>query len=256
MLQFLLWLILVFPAQNNVQINQIHDFISVDYLGNIFAVNKCELIEFNSKGEKLAVFSNSMLGSIRHIDVSNPLRILVFYDDFNQILFLDRNLAEIGSEIDLFAFSDNETELVCSSANGGFWIYNSDDNQAIHISENGKIINQSILMNTFYQNCIPDKMLEYNNDLYFLYPEMGILNLDRNGQFKRKISLPGIKNFQISKNTLLYTTESGIYSFQPMAKEDKLIFNLKDSKDAQLTIQSNNLYVSNKKSISIKVLTL
>ncbi|MDM8159278.1 hypothetical protein QUH73_05545 [Labilibaculum sp. K2S] len=256
MLQFLLCLFLVFPSQNNVQINQVHDFISVDHLGNIFVVNKSELIEFNSKGEKLAVFSNSMLGSICHIDVSNPLRILLFYNDFNQILFLDRNLAEIGSEIDLFEFSDNETELVCSSANGGFWIYNSNDNQAIRISDIGNIINQSILMNSFYQDCIPDKMLEYNNDLYLLYPEMGILNLDRNGQFKKKIPLPGIKNFHISQNTLLYTTESSIYSFQPMAKEDKLIYKLEDSQEGELIIRNNNLYISNKKSISIKIVTL
>ena len=256
MLQFLLWISLLFPSQNNVQINQVHDFISVDHLGNIFVVNKSELMEFNSKGEKLAVFSNSMLGSICHIDVSNPLRILIFYNDFNQILFPDRNLAEIGGEIDLFEFSDNETELVCTSANGGFWMYNSNDNQAIHISDIGKIINQSSLLNSFYQDCIPDKMLEYNNDLYLLYPEMGILKLDRNGQFKKKIPQPGIKNFQISKNTLLYTTESGIYSFQPMSREDKLIFSLEDLKDSQLIIRNNNLYVSNKKSISIKALTL
>lgn len=256
MLQFLLWISLLFTVSDCVQINQVHDFISVDHLGNVFIVNKSELIEYNSKGDKLAVFSNSMLGSICHIDVSNPLRILVFYNDFNQILFLDRNLAEIGNEIDLYEYSDNETELVCSSPNGGFWMFNSNNSQVIQISEYGKKINQSIFLNSFYEDCAPSKMLEYNNNLYLLYPEVGILNLDRNGQFRKKISIAGIKNFHISQNTLLYTTESGIYSFQPMAKEDKLIYKIKDSQEGELIIRNNNLYISNKKSISIKTVKL
>ncbi|PKQ62465.1 hypothetical protein BZG02_12105 [Labilibaculum filiforme] len=253
MLQFLIWISLLLPAQNNIEINQLHDFISADQFGNLYVVNKSELTTFNSNGEKLAVFSNSMLGSICHIDVSNPLRILVFYKDFNQLLFLDRNLAEIGGAVDLFEFSDNETELVCTAANGGFWIYNSTNNQAVHISDHGEIVNKSILLNSFFPNNEPIEILEYNNDLYLLYPEMGILILDRNGQFKKKNLLSGIKNFQFSKNRLLYTTEAGMYSFQALAQKDQLIYDLKGS---QIIIRNNKLYLSNKKSISIKTLTL
>lgn len=255
MLQLLLWISLLLPPQDIVQINQIHDFISVDNLGNIFVANNSELIKFNSKGEKLTVFSNSMLGAISYIDVTNPLRILVFYTDFNQILFLDRNLAEIGNEINLYEYSDNETELVCSSPNGGFWIYNSNDNQAIHISEYGKKINQSLLLNSFYENQTPSKMLEYNNDLYLLYPELGILNLDRNGQFKKKMTINGIKDFQISQNNLHYTIDTGIFSLQSFEQEDKLIFKPENLLEKKYIIRNNNLYISNKKSISIKTVT-
>ncbi len=254
MLQFLLWISLLFSVQDSIQINQIHDFISVDHLGNLFAVRNTELIEFNIKGEKTTEFSNSNLGSISHIDVSDPLRILVFYNDFNQILFLDRNLTKIGNEIDLYEFSDNETELVCSSPDGGFWMYNSNDNQVIHISKNGQKINQSILLNSFFKDQPPSKIIEYNNDLYLFYPELGILNLDRNGQFKKRIAIAGIKNFQISQNTIIYTIASGIYSLQPLAKEDKLIYRLNDSQEDTFILRHDNLYISNKKSISIKTL--
>lgn len=252
MLQLLLWISLLMPPQNNVQINQIHDFISVDHFGNIFVVNNSELIKFNSQGEKLTVFSNSMLGSISFIDVTNPLRILVFYIDFNQILFLDRNLTEIGNEIDLYEFSDNETELVCASPNGGFWIYNSNENQITHISEYGKKINQSILLNSFYGERTPSKMLEYNNNLYLLYPQLGILNLDRNGQFKKKTTITSIEDFQISQNNLYYTIGNDFFSLQSFEQEDKLIFKSENLVDERYIIRNNNLYISNKKSISIK----
>lgn len=256
MLQFLLWLSLLLPAQNHVQINQIHDFISVDNLGNIFVVNDSELIKFDSKGKKCASFSNSMLGSISLIDVTNPLRILLFYNDFNQILFLDRELAEIGNEIDLYEYSDNETKVVCSSINGGFWIYNSDENQVIYISESGKKTNKSILLNSFYNGITPSKILEYNNNLYLLYPEFGVLNLDRNGQFRKKISISGIIDFQFSQNLLIYTKESGLFSFQFLKKEDRLIFQSENLAQEKYIIKNNKLYISNKKSISIKTAIL
>jgi len=256
MLQFFLWFFLLSSHQDKVQINQIHDYFSVDPLDNIFVVNNSELIKFNSQGEKCASFSNSMLGSISHIDVTNPLRILLFYNDFNQILFLDRKLTEIGNEIDLYEYSDNETELICSSANGGFWIYNSDENQAVHISKSNKNINRSILLNSFYKDITPSKMLEYNNNLYLLYPEFGILSLDRNGQFRKKISITGIKDFQIFQNSIIYTNESGVYSLQSFEQENKLIFEPKSLSEEKYIIKNDKLYISNKKSISIKTVKL
>jgi hypothetical protein len=256
MFQFLLCLFLLFPSEKNIQISQAHDFISVDHLGNLYVINNSELLKFNSKGEAQSTFSNSMLGAISDIDLNNPLQILVFYSDFNQILFLDQNLAEIGNAIDLYIYSDNETELICSSSKGGFWIYNSKDKQAVHISETGKKGNQSLYLNSFFEDVSPTKMKEYNNDLYLLYPEQGILHLDRNGQFKQKISIPGISDFQISENTLIYTREKGIFTRKSFELEDQLLFPRKKSAEEKLILKNNNLYISNKKTISIKTLIL
>lgn len=256
MFQFLLCLFLLFPSEKNIQINQPHDFISVDHLGNLYVVNNSELIKYNSKGEQQSSFSNSMLGGISDIDLNNPLRLLVFYSDFNQILFLDRNLAEIGNAIDLYTYSDNETELVCSSPNGGFWIYNSSDKQSVHISDTGKKGNQSLFLNSFFEDVLPTKMKEYNSNLYLLYPEQGILHLDQNAQFKKKISIPGICDFQISKNTLIYTTEKGIFTRKAFELEDKLLFPTKEFAGEKWILKNNNLYISNKKTISIKALKL
>ena len=255
MLQFLIWLIYILPVQQSPILNHSHDFFVVDNFGNIITVGNNEILKFNSKGDKSASFSNSMLGEISTIDASNPLRLLVFYKEFNQVLFLDRNLAEIGNEIDLYEFSENETELLCSSPNGGFWTYNSINNQAIHISEYGKTINKSILLSDFWEDIIPSTMHVYANDLYFLYPEKGILILDQNGQFKKKISIPEIHNFQINQNSIIYAKHSGLYSFNALQKEDTLIYEFDKQEIQNVVIYDNNIYHSNKNSISITPLT-
>ncbi len=255
MLQFLIWLIYILPVQQYPVLNHSHDFFVIDNLGNIISVGNNEILKFNSKGDKTASFSNSMLGEISTIDASNPLRLLVFYKEFNQVLFLDRNLAEIGTEVDLYEYSENETELLCSSPHGGFWTYNSIDNQAAHISEFGKTINKSILLSDFWEDEIPSSMHVYTNDLYLLYPEKGILILDQNGQFKKKISIPEIQNFQLNKNSIIYTKQSGIYSINTFQKEDTLIYQFDKQEIQNAVIYDNKIYLSNKKSISITPLT-
>lgn len=256
MFQFLICLIYLLPIQESPFLNHSHDFFVVDNLGNIITVGNNEILKFNSKGDKTASFSNSMLGEIATIDASNPLRILVFYKDFNQVLFLDRNLAEIGNEIDLYEYSENETKLLCSSPNGGFWLYNSIDNQATHISNFGKTINKSILLTDFWGDSTPNHMTVYANDLYLLYPDKGILILDQNGQFKRKISMPGIQNFQINLNSVIYSNKTGLYSFNTLQKEDSLIYQFGKQEIQNVFIFNNKIYLSNKKSISIIPLTI
>ena len=250
MLLFFVWLNLLFSAQDNILINQTHDFFEVDHLGNIYLVQDSELLMFDSKGNKLHTYSNSLLGTISSVDISDPLRILVFYRDFNQILFLDRKLAEIGGEIDLYDVSENDTDLVCSSQSGGFWMYNSSDNQTIHISANGEKINQSILLNSFFGESIPTQMIEYGNDLFLLFAEKGILKLDRNGQFLKKIQIPGINSFQVSLNGIRYTkNDNNLYQFLPNAKSDMILFTKPDSRNERLKINNNSVFISNGKSI-------
>lgn len=255
MLSILLHLFLFLPLQGGFTIDRTHDFIKVDHLGNVYVVDDSELLMFDKDGMKLANFSNSMLGEISDVDVSDPLRILVFYKEFNQLLFLDRNLAEIGEEIDLYDYSDNESELACSSSNSGFWTYNSIDNQAIHFSEYGKRRQESILLNSFFEDAIPSKMIENSRNLYLLYPNNGILALDQNGRFLKKISFTKISDVQFVSNSIVYTNQDGLYSHQPFEKEDKLLYSSNNSKEEQILVRNNKIYISNKKSISIKTLT-
>ena len=256
MLQFLICLSSLLSIQQSSVLNHVHDYFTVDKLGNIITVENNEIVKFNSKGDKTASYSSSMLGEISTIDASNALRILVFYKEFNQVLFLDRNLAEIGNEIDLYEYSENETDLICSSPTGGFWLYNSTENQAIHISDFGKARNKSILLSDFWGQTEPNYMTFYANDLYLLYPEKGILILDQNGQFKRKISIPGILNFQINQNSIIYSNKTGLYSFTNLQKEDKLIYQFDKQEFQNVIIFNKKIYLSNKKSISITPLTI
>ncbi len=255
MIALLIWFKLLIPNLDINEIHSQHSFFEVDHLNYIYTVQEAELTIYDSNGNKLYNYSNQSMGAISSIDVSDPLRILVFYKDFNTILFLDRNLAKIGNEIDLYDFSDNETDLVCSSQNGGFWIYNEIDNQCIQISNTGEILTESMLLNAFFTNQTITDFDEYNNELYLLFTEKGILKLDQNGQYDRKILLPNITDFELIKNEVFYWNSIGIFRYEQYSQKDTEIYRFNNVTPKSLRILGGKIYLSNEKSISIKKLS-
>jgi hypothetical protein len=74
----------------------------VDNLGNIYLLSSDnQLKKVNENGDSLAVFNDvRRFGKIYSIDVTNPLKILVYYREFGTIIMLDRFLNNINT-IDL-----------------------------------------------------------------------------------------------------------------------------------------------------------
>ena len=66
----------------------------VDKLNNIYTIDKkAELIKYDHKGTRLYTYTDKTLGPIDHLDVSNPLKLLAFYRDYQSLIFLDNTLS-------------------------------------------------------------------------------------------------------------------------------------------------------------------
>ncbi|WP_306741921.1 hypothetical protein [Marinifilum sp. D714] len=251
----LIWFLSVLNLYQPTKITTPCDFFEIDHMGNVYVVNGAQLSRYNSEGKQVCNFSDSSLGSICSIDVSDPLRILVFYRDFNQIIYLNNKLSNIGSEINLYDFSDNETEFVCNSQKGGFWMYNSIEKQATHITNNGELADQTILLVSFFDDAEVTKIFEHNSYLYLLYKNEGILQLDQNGQFVRKLSIKNLQDFQLIGNHIYYQDKSGIYLYQTLNQPDKLIYPKEDPSKSTIRCNKDRIFIKDKNSISIKTLS-
>lgn len=88
-------------------------FMQVDEMGNIYIVRKDKtILKYNELGDSVAIYNNISMGAITALDVSNPLMLMVYYGQFNQLVLLDRLLVE-KSVIDL-----KKMELLQVSAAG------------------------------------------------------------------------------------------------------------------------------------------
>ena len=55
--------------------------IEIDQYGYFYIIDQDNLIKYDNEGHTLYHYSNKLLGNIDQIDISNPLRPLLFYKD-------------------------------------------------------------------------------------------------------------------------------------------------------------------------------
>lgn len=81
---------------------------------------------FNKQNEReLFQYKNVALGKIKRVDILNPLKIVLFYENFNTVVLLDNQL----NETQKINFSENQTPIVASaiglSAQNKLWVFNN-----------------------------------------------------------------------------------------------------------------------------------
>lgn len=190
------------------------DYFQVDNLGNIYTVKEDELIKFLPNGKLFARYSNLTLGNISHIDVTNPLKILLYYRDYQQIIFLDDQLSVNSDKVALEQLGYEQTDLVCAGNNNSFWIYNKQNNELLRFNESSnKIAATGNLKQVLRTNINPNFMLEQNGFLYLNCPDAGIYVFDIFGAFSKVISIPNMKTFQVSEQIIYYQKDSTLCSY-------------------------------------------
>lgn len=190
------------------------DFFVVDNIGNMYTVHDDELVKYLANGKLFARYSNLKLGSITSVDATNPLKIVLYYRDFQQIVFLDNQLSVNSEAVSLEKLGYVQTELVCASVNNSFWIYNKQNNELQRFNENSKrITSTGNLKQVLRTEFTPNFMMEYNGYLYLNCPETGIYVFDIFGTFSRIISIKELKHFQVSETIIYYKRGNSFCSY-------------------------------------------
>lgn len=98
-------------------------FIGIDKFGFRYFIKNNVL--FKQKDGQSLEYKNLSLGKIAKVDLQNPLKLLLFYEDFNTAVTLDNQL----NETQRVNFSENSTPIIVSAtgiaSQNRFWIYNS-----------------------------------------------------------------------------------------------------------------------------------
>ncbi len=195
-----------------------------DKHANIYAINNNELKKYNSKGVLLNSFSTSNKILITDIDVSNPLKIMLFLQNSNSIIFLDNSLNIINSII-LDDYEIYSPSIVCNSVSGGFYVYDNIETELFYISN--KMKKNSTRGDYFNGNFEPNFLKEYNNKLYISYPDTGIVVLNNFLFQENFIPIKISQNAQLKNNNI---------SFYYKPANEFIIYNQKENSNLKLDI--------------------
>lgn len=117
--------------------------IKIDKLGFLYLLNdNNELLKFDEDLNLLFKYSINSLGDVATIDVSNPQKIILYFSDYQFILFLDNTLSEI-KRLNLESFGYWDIQSAALSNDNLIWIYDPVNFRLIKISDNGQLKLQS-----------------------------------------------------------------------------------------------------------------
>lgn len=219
---------------------------TIDNLGNLYLVNQNgQVKKLNAAGDSLAVFNNvRQYGKIYQMDVSNPLKLLLYFKDFGTILILDRFLNTRGT-IDLRRQQLFQVKAIGQSYDNNIWVFDELENKLKRIGEDGRILDQSTDFRLLFDSTpSPQFIVDQNRQLYLYDSLKGVYLFDYYGAFKNRILLRGWSEFTVISN-VLYGRDAGmLYKYEPGSlnlQQYVIPQNMREAKKIKITRE--NLYL-------------
>ncbi|MCE3278162.1 MAG: hypothetical protein K0S44_353 [Bacteroidetes bacterium] len=227
------------------------DFFTTDNQSNVYVVKKDELIKYNKSGKLLYKFSNKNFGDISYVDASNMLRLLVYYKDFSQAVFLDNTLSLNGEPISFDKIGFQQVGLVCTSFNNGMWIFNQQNFSLTQLNTSYEVSHQTDnLHNLLNIELQPTIIMEKDNRVYINNPATGILIFDIYGTYYKTIPVKNTKEFQVIGDWVYYRIENNIKAYNIKTTEESE-FNVPTSDFSGFRLEVEFLFLHTPKGISV-----
>jgi hypothetical protein len=179
-----------------------------DNLSNLYVIENDKFTKYDMKLKMQKEFSNKNFGNITTADVTNPLRPLLFYQEFGRVVFLDNTLSQNGEPIALEKLGYPLATLVASSYDNSLWIYDQPSFELIRFNTALEITNRTgNLSQILGIDLQPNFILEKDNRLFVNNPKTGILVFDVFGTYIKTIPIDSLTNFQVADDQIIYFSE-------------------------------------------------
>ena len=222
-MSWLLFIISVLQLVWTTNSNPSSDII-LDNFQNVYELSSDELIKYDQKGDSLYTYSSVSKGEIYHVDVSNPLRILVHFKENNEIVFLDNTLTVQRKELNFNKLGFYDVSLVCNSFQNNLWVYRSAEQKLVRLDQSGNQVAETPMLATFINEEVIDfsSMSETGNFLYLVAKSGAVYMFDHYGNYFKKILI-------LSSSDLKFVGENAIYESANSILIHNLNFNAIDT---------------------------
>ena len=227
---------------------------TVDNLDNIYLLSSSNQVKkLNANGDSVAVFNDvKKFGQATLIDVSNPLKVLLYYRDFATIVVLDRFLT-IRNTIDLRKHNILQVKSISQSYDNKIWVYDEVENKLKKIDEDGTLLLETPDFRQLFDPApLPQKIFDQDQYVYLYDSSLAVYVFDYYGALKNKILISHWQNFKVAGKYIFGSGASTLFRYDIKTfrvDEWKLPEELYQAKAFNFT--SSRLYALRKDSIDI-----
>ncbi len=227
---------------------------TVDNLDNIYLLSSSNQVKkLNANGDSVAIFNDvKKFGQATLIDVSNPLKVLLFYKDFATIVVLDRFL-NIRNTIDLRKHNILQVRAIGQSYDNKIWLYDELENKLKKIDEDGTLLQETPDFRQLFGSApAPQKIFDQDQYIYLYDSAQSVFVFDYYGALKNKILIRGWQNFKVAGKYIFGSTANRLYRYDIKTfRVDEWNMPPEISGATSFSFSASRLYALRKDSITI-----
>ena len=229
-------------------------YCNIDNLDFIYLItDNNQLKKLDPNGDSVAVFNDvKKYGNPDYIDVTNPLKALLYYKNYSTVVVLDR-LLTVRNNINLRKQNIFYVNNVTLSYDNYIWLFDEEDFKLKKIDETGKLLQASTDWRMLFDTVpAPVKIIDRDNYVYLYDPQKGFYIFDYYGGFKNRLAFLNWTNVEVNGNTVYGFGNNKLYSYQLKSlqlKEYKLPAFF--GKFISIKAMNGKVYLLNEKGIDI-----
>jgi WD40 repeat protein len=195
-------------------INDSYTQIALDPLNNLYCISGSNtIIKYDSNGMKRYSYTPNSVGALYDMDVSNPLKVLLFFKDAATIQICDNTLSPI-STISLRSLGIMQPVAACLASDNTIWIFDVQDFKLKQIDLQQNIIRQSndLLLETQLPLNI-SHLIQCGRYLFACDADNGIHVFDSYGTYVSTLPFSNLNHFDVIDNKVFYLKNKTIYDY-------------------------------------------
>lgn len=225
----------------------------IDKLENYYFQKNNIITRTDKNFRQIATYDYRIFGNISYVDVSNPFVTLLFYKEFNRLVYLDNYFSELRDPIILDDLQLYNVDVACTSSLGGFWVYDNQNTRTVLVNSDLVKIQQGVNLYSMVKSSSATVILESNNFLFLLFESGQVIILDKFGSFYKNINYLNIKHFDVLNDIAYFVTDSGLEIYKVQTGES-IKYELPDMKIDGFRVSAGNLiFLSGKDLIRFKI---
>lgn len=188
---------------------------SLDRRGNLYVADAQNNIhQYGPDGQALNTYSPPQPGHVAQIEAWNTAKVLVFYDDRQEILLLDRFMAPL-SQVRLPDLLDGMVRAATLAPDDRLWLLDESDLALRQYDPSGQRMGLNTPLDLIIGRSRPDFrfLRQYQNNLYLVDRVSGIFVFDNLGNYRKKLPFLGLSTVGFRNDELYYLTDKTIRFF-------------------------------------------
>ena len=217
--------------------------MAIDQLGHYYTQDSLGgLYKYSPQGKQLFYYQNRTLGNGFQIDVRDPFSILLYYQEYTALIYLDRTLNELA-QYNLASQGFLGVSQVATAQDNQVWIYDPQDFSLKKIDPYGRVLKKSQDLSLQIGSGLQIEDILVSNAQVYLRTPTGLLRFNLFGQFQKEIILPSGQVLQVKERSVLLKTEQSIQEYVFFPGNQQTLFNT-DRLMAQLFLRNQRVYAS------------